>query len=211
MCRKRVRRTTFKARWSTKWPPAPPFAIWRKARATSIRCMASRGFEDAYLCYRPCSQLFGSFSEAQARAEIIWLGVEHQLTSKHTSYVAVQARDPTAVRQLYVGPVVTQVAQPTLPPVQAHTAYSPTSPAYSPMSPTYSPMPAAYSPTSPTYSPTSPAYSPTSPAYSPASPVYLPTSQVIDNYIGGKFAATSGNSGSACPFSMALTSLLVSA
>ena len=59
--------------------------------------------------------LFGSFSEAQARAEIIRLGVEHQLTSKYTSYVAVQARDPTAVRRLYMGPVVTQVAQPTPP------------------------------------------------------------------------------------------------
>ena len=39
------------------------------------------------------------------------LGVAHQLTSKYTSYVAVQERNPTVVYQLYMGPVVVQQIQ----------------------------------------------------------------------------------------------------
>ena len=53
-----------------------------------------------------------SVSEAHVRAEIVRLGVQHQLTSKHTSYVAVQERNPAAQWQLYLGPVRTRPVTP---------------------------------------------------------------------------------------------------
>ncbi|KAJ1551854.1 hypothetical protein HK405_013668, partial [Cladochytrium tenue] len=137
--------------------------------------------------------------EAQRRAEVVALGVQHQLVSKYTSFVAVerkgkekQAVGTAAEKAMEMDndvmavdegdKVAVDVAEHEWEEVNYanafNTSYSPTSPSYSPTSPAYSPTSPSYSPTSPSYSPMSPSYSPTAPSYLPSAPSSLPTSPV---------------------------------
>ena len=51
------------------------------------------------------------------KSEIVRLGVQHQLASKHTSFVAVQPHDPSTTRVLYMGPVYIPAPAPVPVPV----------------------------------------------------------------------------------------------
>ncbi|KAK1226022.1 hypothetical protein PQX77_011021 [Marasmius sp. AFHP31] len=123
--------------------------------------------------------------DAYLEKDIVRLGTTYGLTSRHTSFVAVDRRSgqsqsnssqrdanlPTATSSAFAGydygavqSLVLTASRAALPASSLPESWMSLPPAGF--------APSAYSPASPGYSPTSPGYSPTSPAYSAASPVY---------------------------------------
>lgn len=153
-----------------------------RSASTLIHTLAARHLitdrEDGKHAFPPSVLPKPHYLDAYIEADVIRLGTKYGLTSKHTSYVAIDETHPNQ----RLGAGVTPLVKYKVPPIEGYevgfssfcTSYSPSSPCYSPISPRFSPTSPSFSPVSPCYSPTSPTYSPASPTYSPISPAYLP-------------------------------------